>query len=409
MTSEAYVFIYLLGQATPVVAGRIRVHATGNDGFCEFNYGRSYLDNPNAIPLDPQLLPLEARVFRSEPGFEVFNVFRDAGPDHWGRRVIEKRVRRPALSELEYLLEGSDQRTGALLFRVSPDPIEGKPGRPPHAVSKLLLAAERVETGEPVADELLELLAMGSSSLGGMRPKSALTQNDIEWVAKFPSREDRYRLTRIEYATLRLARVAGIEVPEHRLIDVEDRDVLLARRFDRVETRVGIERRHMLSGLTMLGIHERDYGRGGYPELADWLRRFAAQPLVANHELFRRMLFNILVGNTDDHLRNHAVIYERDGYHLTPAYDLVPFPQRAVERYQAINVGRFGRLASIENALSHCERFGLSREQAKRIVEEIVNRIRGQWRLIFRESGIDGDELHGLEGAFLPENVFFPA
>jgi serine/threonine-protein kinase HipA len=391
MSDRAYVHAYVPGAAGPALVGQVIVMATGNDGFCRFKYAREWLDAPRAFSLDPEILPLEDRAFESPPGWEVFGALRDAGPDYWGRKLIERRQDRLGLGELDFLLAAGDERTGALAFSTERAYAAG--ALPPAfaQLARLADAAARVERDEAVPTELLTLLGAGTGTLGGMRPKATVERDGTLWVAKFPSREDRYAITRWEYATLVLAKAAGLRVPDHRLESVGGRAVLLTARFDRHRGAIR-GRAHYLSGLTMLGLHERDYGHGSYADLALWLRRHGAAPGEDAPELFRRMVFNVLVGNTDDHLRNHAVIDFGDGFRLSPLFDVMPWPATGGERLQAIGVGRQGRLATVENALSDAALFGLKPDAAQAEIRRLQAAIAGGWEAAFRGAGLPARE-----------------
>ncbi len=390
MSDRARVYVYLPTGGPPVLAGQIIVQREGPSAWCRFKYAADYLDRDDAFALDPDLLPLGPEEKASVTDFEVFNVFRDSGPDHWGRKVIERRLDRSGLTELDFLLAAGTQRTGALLYGINEAPP------PAEAVafgdlSLLLLAAENLERGEPIEPEALALLGAGSP-LGGMRPKATLEFEGNLWVAKFPSATDRIDQVRMEYATLRLGASAGLRIPEIRLIEVADRPVLFSARFDRRAAEDGWIRHHVLSGLTLTDLHERDTTQGSYAELGDWIRRHGAAPNLDLPELFARMIFSILIGNTDDHLRNHAVVRDEKGYRLSPAYDLVPQQQSTGAQRQAIGVGPRGRDATRDNALAGAARFGLSNPEAKEIHERVHEAV-AHWRPVFEEAGVQGATL----------------
>jgi serine/threonine-protein kinase HipA len=403
MSDRAFIHAHVPGAATPALVGQVIVIATGNDGFCRFKYAQEWLDAKRAFALDPEALPLLDAVFDSPPGWEVFGAMRDAGPDYWGRKLIERSQARIGLSELDYLLAAGDERIGALAFSARRNTSVGSPAPSVTLLERLVEAAARVERDEPVDIELLRLLGVGTGTLGGMRPKATVDSDGTLWVAKFPSRDDRYAITRWEFATLELAARCGLQVPEHRLVNVGSRPVLLTARFDR-RKRGGIrERAHYLSGLTMLGLHERDYGGGSYADLALWLRRHGADPGSDVRELFRRMAFNVLIGNTDDHLRNHAVVDFGDGYRLSPAFDVLPWPASGGERLQAIGVGQQGRRASIENVLSEARQFGLKPEAASSEVARLQAVILREWCGAFGTAGVDNRELAFARSVIAPD------
>jgi serine/threonine-protein kinase HipA len=405
MSDRAYVFGHLPGATAQALLGQVIVEETGDAGFCRFKYAASWLKHPRAFALDPDLLPLDAREFASQPGWEVFGALRDAGPDYWGRKVIERRLGRVGLTELEFLLAAGDQRAGALGFSTEREPSGTVASAPSvHRLPDLLDAAASLERDEPIAPELLELLGEGSGTLGGMRPKATVERDGELWVAKLPAKDDRHAVTRWEHATLALAARCGIRVPPHELLEVGGRAVLLTQRFDRRRRGKGQLRAHLLSGLTMLGSHERDHGQGSYAALASWLRRHGGDGTRARkeiQELFLRMVFNVIVGNTDDHLRNHVVVDFGDGFHLSPAFDLVPLPAVGGVRRQAIGVGELGRDATIDNALTHAGHFGLDDAEAETLVSKLRATIAKTWQKAFKASGVKGTELEAIERLIL--------
>ncbi len=322
-----------------------------------------------------------------------------------GRKIIERSENRLGLSELEFLLAAGDERIGALAFATERKTPLGRPTPPVARLAELVDAAARVERDEPVSVELLTLLGAGTGTLGGMRPKATVEDRGRLWIAKLPSREDRYAITRWEHAALELAARCGLNVPDRRLALVGRRPVLLVARFDRRSRGKIRERAHFLSGLTMLGLHERDYGRGSYADLSLWLRRYGIAPREDARELYCRMAFNILIGNTDDHLRNHAVINFGDGLRLSPLYDVMPWPATGSERIHAIGVGRQGRLATIENALSDAGLFGFERKDAESEVRRIQGIVRAEWEAIFKSAGIIKRELSTLAEVLAPDGI----
>lgn len=405
MSSSAYVWIYLPDQIDPVVAGRLDYDETPVSPIFSFLYGRSYLDRQAAIPLDPERLPLDrGRRFESPDLYGILGVIRDASPDDWGRRVIENRLAVTEASELTYLVEAGDDRAGALGFSERSDlPPNREPPPERTDLATLLAAAAAIEAGQPVDPAVVMLLKHGSS-LGGARPKATIHMDDELWLAKFPSAKDRLEIAAIEYATLTLAAQCGIETPKLNLIHVENRKVMLTQRFDRITASNGFARMHFMSGLTLLGLREDESSRGSYLALADSLRKLVEDFKHDGAQLFRRMIFNMLVSNDDDHLRNHAVIFEKAGWQLSPVYDLVPHPQSSYTRRQGIGVSSQSREATLKNALSEAARFGLTSSRATQFAAEVRDHVEG-WEGVFRESGVSSRDIDALKAAFLPESV----
>ena len=412
------VFMHLPGQLEAVPAGRLElVTDAGQLRTSRFGYGRHYLQRGTAIDVDPISLPfLEAGDHEREPvnGLELFGAIRDASPDSWGRQVIENRLRRHGpLPEVDYLDNAGSDRVGALdIRREVGSKVQAHPL--PHHVELpyLVDAVDRIEAGEQVP-ALLAPYFDGGPTLGGMRPKAVVLKDGRQYVAKFPSSRDRrFNVPAVEHATLRLAREAGLNVPDLDLIALGNgRVAMMIERFDREPVDGGLARRHMVSGLTMLGLQEMESSRGSYAALADIISaRGVAQHVQEDRtELFKRMVFNILVNNNDDHLRNHAYLLGQtktlaDGqrmsqWRLSPLYDVVPSPEIGTDRYMAIGVGTQGRLATLDNALSSAGQFGLHSADAATLILQIVSAVR-PWKGVFEEHGVSHADIAAVEGAF---------
>src|SRR2546425_2056805 len=414
MTSEsqAYIYVQLPSTLNTVPAALLKVEKLRDGTFVgRFRYGDRYLERKDAVEFDPFQLPLGdiVREFTKLKG--IPGAVRDAAPDAWGRRVIEHKLQRSPgdLEEIDYLLNGPQDGAGYLSFGTSVEPQASKRRyNRTHQLTDLVAAAEAIEEGKRVPEHILEQLEPGTS-MGGERPKARSESRNRLWVGKFPEKEDRCNLQQVEYATLELARRCGIEVCNSRLESVGGRDVLMVERFDREYTERGYLRIGLVSGFTMLDADEyyTDRERWSYPLLADQLRRWSENPSDDRIELFRRIVFNAAVTNNDDHPRNHAVRRTKRGWHLTPAYDLVPAPLVSLERRDlAMTVGTYGRTASIYNVLSQCERFGLTIEAARKEIDKIVAVVRA-WRDHFRVHGVSVKDTDYIASAFLPESFFF--
>jgi serine/threonine-protein kinase HipA len=394
------VFIYLPGETVAVPAG-IFTHDS-DAGIGSFAYGRKYVERKNALPVDPVSLLLGPAPKEVLTNKGLYGAFRDAAPDYWGRLVIaaERRVPPEALSEMDFLLDANAARVGNLDFRRSPDDPEPLLG-PPHfnRMEALLKTAAKIEAGEEVSHPMLRLLRQGSS-VGGARPKCTVEWQDALWIAKFPGRDDTLNIPRIEYATMTLAGRCGIRIPTIRLQTVGEKQILMVRRFDREKARDGWVRRGFLSSLSLMEWDEADRWVWDYAAISDTMRR--TTPVKDIQEWFRRMVFNILVRNTDDHPRNHAFLLEDAGLELSPAYDIVPTltqPGVGTDFSLAMSVGKRGREASLKNALSCAGRFGLSQEEARAVVESLVETVRG-WREHFRAAGSPDSEIRVLAPSF---------
>lgn len=414
MTSEreAYVYIQLPGTLETVPAALLRVQ-TLPDGtqIGRFRYGDRYLARPEAVALDPFRLPLSKQVFEFTALKGIPGAVRDAAPDAWGRRVIENKLERsPAdLQEIDYLLHGPQDGAGYLSFGLkAAPPAPKRTYNRTHQLDELIAASQAIEEGKHVAAYLLEQLDPGTS-MGGARPKATIEDGQCLWLGKFPAKDDRFNLQRVEFAMLDLARKCGLNVTQARLQAVGQGDVLMLQRFDREHTGDGYLRFGLVSGLTVLdcGDSHLDRDRWSYPLLADNLRRWSDKPEADCVELFRRMVFNAAVTNNDDHPRNHALLRRQKGWRLSPAYDLVPAPVVSVERRDlALTVGSYGRTASIYNLLSQAGRFGLPADEARREIEYIVAIVR-QWQESFFACGVSAKDIEYIAQAFLPECFFF--
>lgn len=390
------VFVYRDG--LPVPAGRLVLVDEPRNAYASFTYGRRYLERPDRAPVDPVQLPLPAPgpdvEFRTQEDFAVFNGVRDAAPDGWGQYLMYKAMGDRLPTEADLILASGDHRVGALAFGPTPDAPQrltpwGEGDAPGEQFSLEVLAdaVERAQSVDQLDPDLRALLTAGSS-LGGARPKAATEIEGQAWIAKFPSRTDTYPECRIELATMRLADECGLDVPELDFRSVMGRDIYLIRRFDRLRDRDVLYRTPFASGLTLLGAHQADIGLHGYADLAEALRRYGANPRRDLRELWRRMLFNILVTNDDDHLRNHGFLLTEAGWRLSPLYDVVPKPQIGRNRTLVLKVGPDGRAATVANALAGAARFHLTAEEAEADAASMIEIVRRRWDRLYAEAGV---------------------
>jgi serine/threonine-protein kinase HipA len=422
MTSEAFVYLTLPGETSPVTAGRFEL-ATDAQGISvgRFVYGRRYLARADAVPIDPIELKLEERAFQTARLRGMFGALRDASPDYWGRRVIEKHAGRANLGELDYLLNSPDDRAGALGFGLNVDPpAPFRAFNRTMDLSRLQELADVIVSEEELPEQaaadradiaqVQDLLLIGTA-MGGARPKAVVEDRHTLWIAKFNRKDDNWNNARIEHSMLVLARECGLSVSQSRLDRVADRDALLVKRFDREYTPNGYRRARMLSALTLLRAEDsyQDRDRWSYVSLAEELRRISSQPKIDAPELFRRMAFNALISNLDDHPRNHAVIAVDQEWRLSPAYDLTPTTAVSLERRDlAMICGDRGRYANAENLLSQCERFLLSREDATRILSEMEATVKHRWYELARREGVTEQDCRRIASAFAYEGFRLP-
>lgn len=418
MTSEreCYVYIVLPGTTEFVTAGRFRVSETREGTLRgEFVYGRNYLRRSDAVELDPVELRLAPQLYETGRMEGFFGAIRDAMPDYWGRLVIETRSGRTGLEEFDYLLEGPDDRAGALGFGLNVEPpAPRRQFNRTLVLDRLQAAADALVTGNPsqagsAAAQVQELLLEGTS-MGGARPKAVVQDDHSLWIAKFSRHDDRWNHPRTEHALLTLARECGINAAASRVESVAGRDVLLVRRFDRDWGGEGYHRHRMVSALTLLQTDDGQAGRArwSYLLLADEIRRASVAPAEDLRELFTRMCFNAAVSNLDDHPRNHAVLAKGSGWRLSPAYDLTPMPSVALEnRDLAMACGPAGRSANKTNLISSAGRFLLDREDAEVIFTRVTDTVRASWHATMRRAGVSDDECAALRSAFVYDGLFY--
>lgn len=407
MISEAYVWIWLPDSNEPVVCGRIEDLGQ----FHEFNYDKSYRQRPGGIALDHLELPLDADLHRSRHLLQ--GVIRDAAPDAWGRRVLmlslglDHERADAELRELDHLVQAGGDRVGALHVQESPDEYSA-PTYPGASLSCLIEAVELLEASEPLPSEL-KLALLHGASVGGARPKALLDDRENRrLIAKFSSVTDAWPVVRCEFLGMRLAAEVGLNVAPVELIPVGLKDVLLVERFDRVAAPDRkFTRRHFFSALTALGLSE-DIGRyASYPDFADFLAKYSASPKDDCRELYRRMVFNMVIGNTDDHARNHAVFWDGTHARLTPAYDIGIIRRIGQTGSQAMAVGAEGNRSTLSNALSSCARFLLSPAEAQKLTEEICDVVSARWRKIANEASISPTFANQLAGTAILSPLLF--
>lgn len=410
-TRTTYVYVHL--SEGPVPAGRLDMIEDGRNSYATFQYGARYLRRPDRVPVDPAALALpdpdEApQTFRSAEGFDLFNGIRDAAPDGWGRYLMHKAAGPENLEEFDYLVASGDHRVGALAF--GPDPTGGPRRIAPWGedeeapgerfdLAALAEAVERVQSVDRLDRDLRRILEAGSS-LGGARPKAATDRHGVPWIAKFAAKDDTYPVCRTELAVMGLARECGLDVPETDFATIRGRDVFLIQRFDRLIEGNRLRRVPFASSLTMLEAHEIAAHRYSYRDLAEALRRFGSDPRRDLRELFRRMAFNILVGNDDDHLRNHAFLFDGRGWRLSPLYDVVPRPHVGANGRLILAVGERGHEATLGNALTGAATFGLKREEAAALLEDFRVRVGARWAAALGEARIGDTDTKRLANCF---------
>lgn len=343
-----------------------------------FAYGMNYARRANVLEVDPVSLSLRDRAqvlgkrLLPANGLALFGGLRDAAPDSWGRRVIEAKLKVPAnsLPESQYLLHAGSERVGALDIRRTIDDGPSLGTSSSHSLEHLMDAAERIEEALPIPTHL-EAIFVDGTALGGARPNASVRdEHGVLWLAKFSRRKDNFDIPAIECAALRLAAAAGLHVPPIAVRKLGDRKVMFIRRFDRywatpnavlghdedlLTTQPGAGRtEHRLgfvSGLTMVACDETKSRTKAYTDLAQAVRSHCHSSVIRadNAELFKRMVYNVLISNDDDHLRNHGFVWEPRlaSWRLSPLDDVLPRASHAAERFLHLGVGPQGRLATL--------------------------------------------------------------
>lgn len=411
--NDTEIFVYISLGETNHFVGRLWCHDRNGRERASFEYDKAWLKHPERFALEPALTLTEG-AFHTQVDQRLFGAMGDSAPDRWGRVLMRRAETTRAkeagetartLREVDFLLGVNDEsRQGALRFSkemggafLSP---KGKKTIPPLVnLPRLLSATERFLDHEEDNEDLRLLLAPGSS-LGGARPKASIRdqENQIS-IAKFPRKDDEFNLVGWEAVVLRLADKSGIRIPDWHYERISDKPVLIMRRFDRTPNG---ERIPFLSALSMLGA--KDGEEHSYLEIVDALRRHGAMPQADMAELWRRIVFNILISNTDDHLRNHAFIYEREkGWRLSPAYDMNPTPIEIKPRILTTAIDLHDRTASLDLALSVARDFRLSLDQAKEIIKEVWQGV-AQWKEVSRTFGLQR-EIDRMASAFEHEDA----
>jgi len=373
---EAFVWIWLPGKTEPVVAGRLEA----DGGNILFNYGKSYLDrigdSKPAIAIYEPELPLKAGVLPLPEGLTMPGCIRDAAPDAWGRRVIINKklgikgagTDTAELDELTYLLESGSDRIGALDFQRSPTEYVPRTANNV-GMEELIESAARVEKGVPLTPEVDQAL-FHASSVGGARPKALIQDQGKKYVAKFSSSTDLYSVIKAEFIAMRLAELAGLNAAPVKLVKAANKDVLLIERFDRVLKGDKWTRKAMVSALTLLRLDEMMARYASYETLSEIIRHRFTDPKHTLKELFSRLVFNILCGNTDDHARNHAAFWDGKALTLTPGYDICPQSQ-------------------LKTCLETAHNFLLSEEEARETFGNLTAAIEQHWETVCEEAELN--------------------
>ena len=399
---QVFVWIWLPDATEPVVCGRLDQGSP-----ITFTYAQSYKNREDAVAVFEPELPLTGMPpLQPLDGNGLPLCIDDAMPDSWGRRLVNYRLGAgfAELSELTYLVASGSDRIGALDFQLSStEYVPRDPDSP--TLDELADAARRIEAGAPLSERLTQALLHGTS-IGGARPKALLRDGDRSLIAKFSSTTDTYPVVQGEFVAMTLARRCGLNVAPVSLVEAHRRHALLVERFDRPGQG---HRRRVVSALTVLGLNTFASGRyATYSDLADRIRLSFTQPDVTLRELFGRISFNVLCGNTDDHGRNHAALVNEYGLELTPAYDICPQARTGGETNQAMAYGREGqRVSRIASLIGAAEVYHLDTVAARAIVDAQIQVIRETWDEVCDEAHLTALQRSTFSGRqFLNPSAF---
>lgn len=405
---ECFVYITLPSETEPVTAARYELSLSRTGAVGRLVYGRSYLARTNAVEIDPVELKLGSKIYETGLFNGVFSSLRDASPDYWGRLVIQRALQKAEPNEMDYLLQSADDRAGALGFGLS-----SQPPAPKRQFNKTLelknlqeialdILKDSKQVKGPEAGQVERLLLLGTS-MGGARPKAVVEDRSGLWLSKFNKPDDPWNNARVEHFMLQLARMCGIQAAESKVTKVAEKDILLVKRFDREKFDAkGYLKSRMVSGLTLLRADENERDAWSYPALSETIRKTCSNPKHNSLELFKRMCFNAMTSNTDDHPRNHAIIAKATDWHLSPAYDLTPSRLVSIDsRDLAMTIGDYGRYANRQNLLSQCGRFLLKREEAEKVIDEMAAIIEASWYNLARKNNVTVRDCKAISGAFL--------
>ncbi len=392
MTSKAFVFIDGL-EDKPIPCGVTQIDEHSRVG--RFRYGQSYLKRPDAFPLDPIHLPLNDGQFRTDFNKGLFGALSDAGADSWGEKVILSLHSTKPNNRLEFLLAGSGMGVGSLVFSLSSSSSKPKYSKNTLGdIPMLLKAKDAILADKEIPDEAKKAFEFGSS-MGGARPKTIIQDSGLSYLAKFNRPDDLYNVVKVENATMLMLDELPCNVAKTNVLNAQSGDVLLVERFDMNNGKPcchflsanSIFSRNKVSNASMSA--EYSYGY-----LAEFIMNYVVEPADA-YDLFYRMVFNVLFGNTDDHSRNHAMLYDFTTKHwrLSPAYDVLPINH---SKQHGIGIGEHGREGSLKNLLSQSKRFGLKPFKAKKIIDE-VKQLTIEWETYFKRHNVGEGDIERLK------------
>lgn len=412
MMREKEIFVYVELNNESYFVGRLWARVRSKRESATFEYSREWLKHPDRFALEPALMLVDGPQ-HTPANKAIFGALGDSAPDRWGRLLMRRSERRRAeaadsaprtLMEIDYLLFVNDEaRQGALRFTVEKNGIflsnESVTIPPLIDLPKLLSATERLANESDTSEDLQLLLAPGSS-LGGARPKASVRDRDgCLAIAKFPHKDDEINMIFWEALAFKLAKKAKVTIPDWRIEIIAGKPVLISRRFDRMAEK----RIPYLSAMSMLGATDND--PRSYLEIADALKQYGAFPDRDLQQLWRRIVFNIMISNTDDHLRNHGFIYAgKKGWQLSPAFDLNPVPTDIKPRILTTTIDLYDGTASLDLALGVADYFKLMQKEAKAIANEVAKAIT-TWQAEAMDIGVTKTESGRMASAFQHQDL----
>ena len=408
-SKEKAIYVYEeWNSPTPVLMGTLFVEYLRGEETYSFSYESNWLKTSKGISLDPNLFPYEGRQYIPE-GKRQFGIFLDSSPDRWGRTLLKRKEnllaskedrKAKSLSETDFLLGVEDEtRMGALRFKLDPSgpflAFSSSPVPPLVRLRELEDASYRYEEEDGSDEKWISMLLSPGSSLGGARPKANVKDPEGNlWIAKFPSRHDENDAGAWEYVIHELAKMCGISVPEAKLMKFSSRgSTFLSKRFDRIQDR----RVHFASAMTLLGKEDGESGETSYLDLLSFIMESSSRPKEDAKELFKRLVFNIAVKNTDDHLRNHGFILDGKGWRLSPCFDVNPNPEGT---HLSLNVSESVNSLDMELALETASCYGLMKDEAKEIAESIRRIVKENYASLANKAGVSESSIKAMGKAF---------
>lgn len=379
-----------------------------------FRYGKSYINDSSAFALDPLHLPFDvANPERITSKRDGFGVLADATPDKWGRNLTLALHKRTPLNQLEWLISAQGNAVGCLSASLSSTKLKTPSNQQIKFgdLQKYMTLAKAIERNIPIDDvggqsmyvnNMLEKLIHHGSSMGGARPKVVLHHNNSEWIAKLNKSSDLFDNARVEYACMKMAAAIGINTSEVDLQEVTHSPVLLVKRFDR---NCPERKKHYISAFSLLNIERVREGdeRMSYTQISKVCSQICRDAVQNQKELFTRMILNVMLSNTDDHLKNHGfLMYDMKNQHyaLSPAFDILPHGNiGSFPKVHALNIGSEGRIGTLKNILSRCNAFGLNESQARDIIKNVRDVLENK-NTFFKDAELNSHQIRLLEPYF---------